>query len=1241
MRGKRRVLFAEAPLVAALALAVCMALGSGSASATVQYLDDGALPNASGGWDLPPQGTCPADVSKATRPDCLALRLAIVQGSCVAPNYSWTTSGVCNDLVNTTQLACEAAPDRFWNAATGVCAIVMKGDDRNNIVCALHSGTWVVTGTCTGVWVMPARTAYTPNLLTGNSAGDQCLRCHNADTQYNGPRIRDTENFLYSGHKNMARKVTVGLPRGGPPFSCTNPLYTDEQACEENGAFWDPTIYPSDDGGNTFDWMNGQIVTSGGARDLTWIYGDWLAPLPRAIYKAPASTTDVCSDPRYTTTTCVANGGVLIKNAGASYSCSRCHTTGATSDAAINGGAGIEGKEPELSFPGITWDRLSDAPANVVNLSWGVKDDPNKYASWDVFGIVCTRCHNSAIDTTTGTGSPPQYSAPTGMSSHHNNLTVPDISSGTCTDPRWTAEAQCTSAGGQWLTACSVNPTAGVCTMAANTLAKCGVVAGTWVPVTGFCSVAYYTNSVDCLANSPTVGSANTWTDGYCTTADAEGACTGGAGDGAKTWRRNGSLQSCLLASATWSFGSCSLPGICNTLDPAHNTKALCEAALGQWNLATDIVRCLDVHEYGKDNSIAAYTAAGWTGNHTNRGQIITRLCMDCHRQETTGMPYANSGTSAGTLDTVNPGTYVKVGPAHGTVAPVSHPHGNMFLNSPHGYFYGTFNQIATAKLGTGYDSGFLGLGEAANTGNGCTGCHDVHESVVEATSPFPAIHEECTECHSNPDVAAPQVDLAMVNHLGGAGTPLEHMGTEPAKACEICHMPGGLHMWRINPSASYSTYPPAALTATVNANAADHNGFPYAVWVDVDGACGQCHGGGSAQASATGSIDTTTKYCVAGTNDGAPCTAASECPSGGSCAAAKTLLVSGVTGSFTTGSKITIPGAGALEGDGVTRGDFESYVVSAPGTKVTLAGAVSAGVSGVPVVQNPTKNGAFYRSKATLALVAKGMHDGAAVSYAVTFSITPSGLTADVSASVGCSVGCPTFAYDWDWGDGMVHGSGQSTSHGYLSAGTKSITLTVTADGKVVGSVTRSVTLTAPDLPPTASATCTWNPDTWTMTVVDTSTDADATPVQKVVVDWGDSSGTSIGAPLGTLNHTYVGTAGPYTVTLKAIDTALKASTLFTCPVTATPAKFSISGTVYASDGVTPLASAAVTVKKGATAVKTVYTASNGTFTAGSLKPGTYTLRVSKYRYTFAVPAATITIGPDSSGNNISATAP
>ena len=75
-------------LCTVLALTALMLLSPGMAGAQVQMLGDGALQNSYGGFDLPAQGTCPADPTMTTRPLCVALRLNIVQASCVAPNYS-------------------------------------------------------------------------------------------------------------------------------------------------------------------------------------------------------------------------------------------------------------------------------------------------------------------------------------------------------------------------------------------------------------------------------------------------------------------------------------------------------------------------------------------------------------------------------------------------------------------------------------------------------------------------------------------------------------------------------------------------------------------------------------------------------------------------------------------------------------------------------------------------------------------------------------------------------------------------------------------------------------------------------------------------------------------------------------------------------------------------------------------------------------------------------------------------
>jgi hypothetical protein len=149
---------------------------------------------------------------------------------------------------------------------------------------------------------------------------------------------------------------------------------------------------------------------------------------------------------------------------------------------------------------------------------------------------------------------------------------------------------------------------------------------------------------------------------------------------------------------------------------------------------------------------------------------------------------------------------------------------------------------------------------------------------------------------------------------------------------------------------------------------------------------------------------------------------------------------------------------------------------------------------------------------------------------------------------------------------------------------------------------------------------------------------------VKQVTVSWGDGGllASDTTAPFGPFSHVYLN-AGAYTVTHKAIDTLGQQSIETACTSTpAAPAYFAISGTVLAFGGVTPVSSAIVTVSKGGVFVKSVFTAANGTFSAGFLKPGTYTLTVSKPGYTFPVPAvAAVTVGPSSPGNDVTATAP
>ena len=182
-----------------------------------------------------------------------------------------------------------------------------------------------------------------------------------------------------------------------------------------------------------------------------------------------------------------------------------------------------------------------------------------------------------------------------------------------------------------------------------------------------------------------------------------------------------------------------------------------------------------------------------------------------------------------------------------------------------------------------------------------CTTCHDVHNSLFVETQAEAALRKTCENCHVNnattgaTDATAPQVSISAINHPTTAGTPFDT--TKYESACVVCHMATQaeangnqnsmpVHLWRINTSAAYSTFPsPAqayggscskhtgasqnlqylpvvylsdtssanctaaagtwtAVTKDQNAQVADDDGYAKAVWVDLDLACGQCHGG-------------------------------------------------------------------------------------------------------------------------------------------------------------------------------------------------------------------------------------------------------------------------------------------------------------------------------------------------------------------------------------------------------------
>lgn len=147
-----------------------------------------------------------------------------------------------------------------------------------------------------------------------------------------------------------------------------------------------------------------------------------------------------------------------------------------------------------------------------------------------------------------------------------------------------------------------------------------------------------------------------------------------------------------------------------------------------------------------------------------------------------------------------------------------------------------------------------------------CATCHDVHNSLFVESQAEAALRKTCYDCHVNnattfaTDPGAPQVVLGSIKHPIGGGTPFDTNLYE--SACVVCHMATQaeengdqnsmpVHLWRINTSASYNTFPTAdqwdglnGATKDRNAQTSPEDTYTQAVWVDLDLACGQCHGG-------------------------------------------------------------------------------------------------------------------------------------------------------------------------------------------------------------------------------------------------------------------------------------------------------------------------------------------------------------------------------------------------------------
>ncbi len=149
-------------------------------------------------------------------------------------------------------------------------------------------------------------------------------------------------------------------------------------------------------------------------------------------------------------------------------------------------------------------------------------------------------------------------------------------------------------------------------------------------------------------------------------------------------------------------------------------------------------------------------------------------------------------------------------------------------------------------------------------------------------------------------------------------------------------------------------------------------------------------------------------------------------------------------------------------------------------------------------------------------------------------FIATVNGLKVDVVATGSVDSDGTIVSYAWNWGYSTADGSGFSSTHTYVNAGTYNLSLTVTDDKGATGNYWQNVVLAATpsNLPPTASFTWSANQLTATFNAAN-SKDSDGTIVS-YAWNFGDGS-------IGTgVNPSYAyKAAGSYNVILTVTDNA------------------------------------------------------------------------------------------------------
>ncbi len=776
-----------------LVLAMCMTLLTGNAQAA--YVGDGAVQNGiTGGWNLPvdtgvcvtgiqSDGTFIVDSTIHSRPDCIAKTL---------PAY--TTQSACGNTAN-------ADGAHFW-ASTCVDAsgngISLSGLDRNANICAQKTGTW--KNACTSAWQHMGPSGTGAEGFCYAAADVSSLYAAKTDCptttgySWSSTLSKCIYSFGIAGYNGNTDRTTGALVAiknlaggtvvaAGASFDAS--AYANMGQCIYNGFSWNN--YAAKTGTAT-------LATTPNASTI----GTGVSASMEGCLRCHNSTTQYNSYAERWKETYNKTGhkNMLRKvTAGMNWAGpdGGVYTTdGTNSINFVDGTANVGGTARKLFY--IFGDWMAPNPTLVYDkVGDGVTSN----------GYSCAACHT------------------TGWS---------NVSAGVCyPDSTKTTSAACVSPN-TWVPSQGVQGTVGA------------------QPQASYPGITGITGKWDIDGIQCSRCHESTWPVVY----DASGNATTGTHNGGdlSSGFVNNLCYGCHQSPATNYVAGSTISGVtypanAKILDPTMIPTGVSHGA--NWG------RDFNGHVLG--NSFLNSVHSRFTGS------IVPNKLG---KYDIAGGTYASnfSGLVCRTSTTLGSGSILKT-KADGTL----------------------IKNLADCNAANNKPAGTVGYWQSEGQGK-CTTCHDVHQSIVPAVGAAEPFVRECGTCHEDSTNAGgykaagvPQTNPAIMSHPNGRLSPFD---TSLYKnACEKCHMPKStsegfpMHLWRINTDASYDTFPSraafyggscsinpetlvSAATCTLaggtwtavpkdrRAKTAADGAYANAVWVDLDAACGQCHGGGT-----------------------------------------------------------------------------------------------------------------------------------------------------------------------------------------------------------------------------------------------------------------------------------------------------------------------------------------------------------------------------------------------------------